>query len=108
MSGLSTHILDTTNGMPAAAVRVIHSINGVVQASAITNADGRVADLLEGKLLQAGNHTLTFEVAPYFAKESRDTFYANINIDFIITDVSRHYHVPLLLSPFSFSTYRGS
>ncbi|CAB4691761.1 unannotated protein [freshwater metagenome] len=108
MSGLSTHVLDTTTGMPGVAIKVTHSINGIVQASATTNSDGRVTDLLEGKSLASGSHTLTFEVAPYFAKENRETFYANINIDFIVTDTTRHYHVPLLLSPFSFSTYRGS
>ena len=108
MSGLSTHVLDTTTGMPGVAIKVIHSINGVTQASATTNSDGRVSDLLEGKSLQAGNHTLTFEVASYFAKDARESFYSNINIDFVVTDITRHYHVPLLLSPFSFSTYRGS
>lgn len=108
MSGLSTHVLDTTTGMPGVAIKVIHSINGDAQASGITNSDGRVPDLLEGKSLKAGNHTLTYEVASYFAKDMREAFYANINIDFVITDTTRHYHVPLLLSPFSFSTYRGS
>ena len=108
MSGLSTHVLDTTTGMPGVAIKVIHSINGVTQASATTNSDGRVPDLLEGKSLQAGNHTLTFEVASYFAKDAHESFYSNINIDFVVTDLTRHYHVPLLLSPFSFSTYRGS
>ena len=108
MSGLSTHVLDTTTGMPGVAIKVIHSINGVTQASGTTNSDGRIPDLLEGKSLQAGNHTLTFEVASYFANSAREAFFANINIDFVITDITRHYHVPLLLSPFGFSTYRGS
>lgn len=108
MSGLSTHVLDTTTGLPGVAITVTHSFNGVVQASAITNSDGRVPDLLHGRSLSAGSHTLTFDIAPYFAKDARETFFSNINIDFVVTDTSRHHHVPLLLSPFSFSTYRGS
>ena len=108
MSTLSTHILDTTTGQPAAGVKVTHSVDGKLVASWVTNSDGRVADLLGGQPITAGNHTLTFEVGPYFAADKRETFFSDINVDFVVTDVNRNYHVPLLLSPFSFTSYRGS
>ncbi|MEI7696868.1 MAG: hydroxyisourate hydrolase [Actinomycetes bacterium] len=108
MSTLSTHILDTTTGQPAAGVKVAHSVGGKLVASGVTNNDGRVSDLLDGQPITPGNHTLTFEVGPYFATNNRETFFSNINVDFVVTDINRNYHIPLLLSPFSFTSYRGS
>lgn len=108
MSELSTHILDTTTGRPVAGVKVRHSYAGVAGARAVTNSEGRIANMLKGQGLQKGNHTLTFEVGPYFADHKIESFYSEIHIDFVVTDTERNYHLPLLLSPFSFTSYRGS
>tara|TARA_B110000503_G_C7152083_1_gene415647 strand:+ start:1137 stop:1463 length:327 start_codon:yes stop_codon:yes gene_type:complete len=108
MSKLSTHILDTSNGLPAAGVKVTYRANGVIVASAVTNSDGRVVDLLNGATLTTGKHTLTFAVGPYFLALQLESFFSDINVDFLVNDLNRDYHVPLLLSPFSFTTYRGS
>ncbi|MSO43427.1 MAG: hydroxyisourate hydrolase [Candidatus Planktophila sp.] len=108
MNALSTHILDTSNGLPAAGVKVTYRADGAIIASAVTNSDGRILDLLNGTVLTAGNHTLTFAVGPYFLAQKQESFFNDINVDFVVIDVNRNYHVPLLLSPFSFTTYRGS
>lgn len=112
MSQVSTHVLDTSNGKPAAGVKVILyqleedkwiTING-----GITNKDGRITDLIEeNKSLKMGNYKLKFETKDYFEQQRVDTFYPYVEIIFQIKDKS-HYHVPLLLNPFGYSTYRGS
>lgn len=74
-----------------------------------TDNDGRARDLLrEGESLIAAVHRLTFEVGPYFKDKQIDAFYQEVTIAFTVNDASQHYHVPLLLSPFGYSTYRGS
>ena len=74
-----------------------------------TDNDGRARDLVpEGGSVTAGLHRLTFEVGPYFSERQVDAFYQEVTIAFVVKDVSQHYHVPLLLSPFGYSTYRGS
>lgn len=109
MSNISTHVLDTSLGKPAAGVRVTLRRDNSLIGSGVTDDDGRVRDLLEqGSSLASGDYTLAFSVADYFAGSRRDSFYADIQINFRITDESEHYHVPLLLSPFGYSTYRGS
>ncbi|MDA2962683.1 MAG: hydroxyisourate hydrolase [Actinomycetota bacterium] len=108
MSVLSTHILNTSNGLPVEGVKVTYRAHGTIVASAVTNSDGRVGDLLIGKVLTAGSHTLTFEVGAYFSAQEQESFFQEINVDFVVIDVNRNYHIPLLLSPFSFTTYRGS
>ena len=108
MSMLSTHILNTSNGLPAEGVKVTYRANGVIVASAVTNSDGRVENLLNGAELTAGRHTLTFEVSGYFDAQKQESFFSDINVDFLVNDLNRNYHVPLLLSPFSYTTYRGS
>ncbi len=108
MSSLSTHILNTSTGLPAADVRVIHSFNGAVIATALTNKEGRIADLLGGKGLEVGEHKLEFEIGAYFSDQKVEYFFPKVVIDFLIKDASRSHHVPLLISPFGFSTYRGS
>jgi 5-hydroxyisourate hydrolase len=112
MSQLTTHILDTTKGKPAEGVRVIlfqQEQNSWKQISTgITNKDGRVPDLLnKDMLLQPGLYKLKFETKDYFDKQGVQTFYPFIEITVIITG-SEHYHVPLLLNPFGYSTYKGS
>jgi len=110
---ISTHVLDTSIGRPAAGVAVRlerrYGERLVEISSAETNADGRVASLLPADVpAEAGTFRVTFDAAAYFAARGQDTFYATIAIDFVIRDAAQHYHVPLLLSPFGYSTYRGS
>ncbi|MEO5946585.1 MAG: hydroxyisourate hydrolase [Chitinophagaceae bacterium] len=112
MSQLTTHILDTSKGKPAAGVAVVlfqlEKDSWKEIASGVTNSDGRIADLLKKDvMLKAGNYKLTFETKPYFEKQNIQTFYPFVEIVFTITD-GEHYHVPLLLNPFGYSTYRGS
>ncbi|MBO9709786.1 MAG: hydroxyisourate hydrolase [Caulobacter sp.] len=115
MSGLTTHILDLAAGRPAAgvAVRVSARRGGEVvpMAQTLTDADGR-ARLVEGADLAAGGYRLEFEVADYFkgsgAAVSDPPFLDVVVIDFAVADASQHHHVPLLVSPFGYSTYRGS
>lgn len=117
MGKLSTHVLDTANGCPAADMQVtLLRIDGeraeTLQRFA-TNADGRAAaPLLEGPALQRGRYRLVFSVAPYFRARGTDLpeppFVDEVQLDFGIADPSAHYHVPLLVSPWSYSTYRGS
>jgi len=77
-------------------------------ASGITNLDGRIPDLLaKDEILPPGNYSMLFEVAPYFENLQLKSFYPKIRIEFRVTDGS-HYHIPLLLNPFGYSTYRGS
>jgi 5-hydroxyisourate hydrolase len=107
MATISTHVLDTSLGKPAQGIRVELESGGAIVGSGSTDVDGRVKDLASGASLEAGDYRLTFSVADYFKKTGRETFYTEIAINFRITG-SEHYHVPLLLSPFGYSTYRGS
>lgn len=111
MSQVTTHILDTTRGRPADGVTVILYHGGNDQweeiARGTTNADGRIADLLKENKLDHCIHKLRFETKDYFDKNQVKTFYPYVEIVFdIVSD--EHYHVPLLLNPFGYSTYRGS
>lgn len=112
MSGISTHVLDTSAGRPAEAVAVTLERRGEAGwrevASRRTDADGRVADLLAGDALEAGRHRIRFEVGPYFGARGIEPFYPYAEIVFTVRDAGDHYHVPLLLSPFGYTTYRGS
>lgn len=110
---LSTHVLDIATGRPAAAVAVgLQRLDGakwIHVSSALTNADGRVPSVVpSGVDAPAGTYRLTFDVGAYFAARQQDSFYATIVIDFVARDDSQHYHVPLLLGPYGYSTYRGS
>jgi hydroxyisourate hydrolase len=112
-SHLTTHILNTATGKPAVGLplRLKHFADDKWQtlAQAVTNADGRVSELLPSEvLLSPGHYKMIFDTGHYFALNNiQDFFYPEVLIDFSITDAS-HYHVPLLLSPFGYSTYRGS
>jgi 5-hydroxyisourate hydrolase len=103
MPSLSTHVLDTSVGRPAAGVPVqlLDSTGGHL-ADATTDGDGRVASL--GGELAAGAYTVRFDVAAYQA----GGFYPEVAVTFTVAAGESHYHVPLLLSPFGYSTYRGS
>jgi 5-hydroxyisourate hydrolase len=112
MSQLTTHILDTTKGKPAQNVTIIlyknNNNNFVEIASGITNADGRIPDLLPKELLlENGIYKIKFDTQSYFDSQSIPTFYPFVEIIFTINS-TQHYHVPLLLNPFGYSTYRGS
>ena len=108
MSTLSTHVLDTTLGRPAQGIRVTVERADDLVGSGTTDADGRVLDLNKKDApLGEGSYQLTFYVAEYFLKAGRETFFPEVIVAFRITGEG-HYHVPLLLSPFGYSTYRGS
>ena len=112
MSQLTTHILDTTKGKPAQGVSIVleHFLNGKWEkiANGRTNMDGRISDLLpDNKIIDTGMYRLTFDTYAYFNSQSIKSFYPQVTIEFEITDAT-HYHVPLLLNPFGYSTYRGS
>ena len=113
MSGLSTHVLDTAVGRPAAGLPVRLEVQRgdafVELARATTNADGRVAPLLPaGTTLEAATYRLTFDTAAYHAARGSEGFYPYVSIVFTVRDPGQHHHVPLLLSPYGYSTYRGS
>jgi 5-hydroxyisourate hydrolase len=110
---ISTHVLDTSIGRPAGGVTVrlthLEGASWTLVSQAVTDADGRVAALVPGSRPAAeGAYRLSFDVAAYFAERQQDTFYAEVAIDFVVRDASQHYHVPLLVSPYGYSTYRGS
>ncbi|MEO6954615.1 MAG: hydroxyisourate hydrolase [Polyangia bacterium] len=109
MSAITTHVLDTSLGRPAAGVTVVLEREGIEIGRGVTDADGRVKTLLaDGVRPQPGAHRLTFDVGAYFAKGDRTTFFPTVQITFEVTVPVEHHHVPLLLSPFGYSTYRGS
>jgi 5-hydroxyisourate hydrolase len=113
MSAITTHILDISSGSPARGVAVTLERQTVenweIIGKGATDADGRLRDLLDsGEALQAGNYRLTFDTETYFANQQIEGFYPQVTIIFTVRDASQHYHVPLLLSPFGYSTYRGS
>lgn len=112
MSPLTTHVLDISLGRPARGVAVILEMrdgDGFRElARSATNADGRVVDLLEPGKLAKGIHRLRFATGAYFAHDGRSCFYPEVAIVFEVTQADEHHHVPLLLSPFGYSTYRGS
>ena len=115
---ISTHVLDTERGMPAAGVhvtlyRIADDGRPLRLTQALTDTDGRVADLLD-RPLTAGDYRLEFaltqepdDAAPG-APPQRDSFFRRLTVDLRVTDTSRSYHVPLLLAPYSMTTYRGS
>lgn len=117
MGRLSTHVLDTAHGRPAAGMRFTLSRrdgeNWQVLRSGVTNADGRTDEpLLTGDAVQAGSYEIAFDVAVYFRAQGvalpDPPFLDTVPIRFAISDAAQNYHVPLLVSPWSYSTYRGS
>ena len=110
MAKITTHVLDISRGQPAAGVAVTletaNAAGGFDAAQrASTDDDGRVKTFAD---VSAGTHRLTFDVGAHYAKLGQDTFYPHAQITFVVKEASQHFHVPLLLSPFGFSTYRGS
>jgi 5-hydroxyisourate hydrolase len=104
---LSTHVLNAVTGKPAVGVPVtLTDVHGNTLAGGSTGDDGRIKSLAEA--LPAGIYRLAFDTRSYFGELSIDGFYPEVVIAFEITDPGSHHHVPLLLSPYSYSTYRGS
>jgi 5-hydroxyisourate hydrolase len=114
MKGISTHVLDTSIGRPAEGVlikleRNIPGIGWTLIGECLTDISGRVAQLLPpNEHVHMGSYRLRFDVETYFADQDKLTFFPEVTIQFDIRDESQHYHVPLLLSPYGYSTYRGS
>jgi len=114
MSRITSHVLDTSLGHPAAGVSVTLSAQGKDGSwkelgRGVTDADGRAKDLLpEGSELTVGTYRLTFDTAAYFRARSTETFFPHVEVVFLVGDTKQRYHIPLLLSPFGYSTYRGS
>jgi 5-hydroxyisourate hydrolase len=114
MSKISTHVLDQAAGIPARGIAVRlerlstdGSVTGV--ANATTDDDGRVLSLLpDGMKVNSGTYRLTFETAAYWHARGQPSFFPVVTIVFEIADTTAHHHVPLLMSPFGYSTYRGS
>lgn len=108
MSQISSHILDAATGRPAGDVAVsLVQADGTEIAAGRSGVDGRVTDLGPERI-ERGTYRLVFGTGEYFARTGRETFYPVVTIDFAVTDPEQHYHVPLLLSPFAYSTYRGN
>ena len=109
MSTLSTHVLDTVLGLPAKGVKVTLRREGVLLGADYTDDEGRIREFRStGAPLAAGSYRLSYSVAEYWKAAGRETFYPEIVINFTMDLSTGHYHVPLLLSPFGYTTYRGS
>jgi 5-hydroxyisourate hydrolase len=109
---LTTHVLDTSTGKPAAGLPVTlerDSESGFVSiGGGVTNSDGRLSDPLVQDGWSAGVYRITFDTATYFDLQQTRGFYPTVKVVFEVTEPDSHHHVPLLLSPFGYSTYRGS
>jgi 5-hydroxyisourate hydrolase len=113
MGKLTTHILDTMHGVPAGGVEIVLEVGGEVCVRTKSNRDGRCeGPLLEGKDFAEGRYRLIFGVGTYYRGMGLDLggihFLEDVVIDFGVSDGDGHYHVPLLVSPYGYSTYRGS
>ncbi|GLB66489.1 hydroxyisourate hydrolase [Arthrobacter crystallopoietes] len=111
VSHVTTHILDTGTGRPASGVKATleaKSATGWQEiASARTDNDGRIKNL-GPEAVEAGIYRIVFETGPYFGQKGTETFFPFVELAFEVKEPAEHYHVPLLISPFAFSTYRGS
>lgn len=111
-SPLTSHVLDTARGRPAQGLRVTieHRRDAGWQqiASGVTNDDGRVPGLLQPDALVPGDYRATFDTGPWLESQGMDVFYPVVQVAFRIQNPDQHYHIPLLLSPYGYSTYRGS
>ena len=109
-AAITTHVLHLESGKPAANVRVtLHKSNGgYAIASGVTDADGRILNWDDEFELHAGIYQLQFAVGDWYAQQGQSSFYPEIKILFQVVNVHEHYHVPLLLNAYGYSTYRGS
>ncbi|HET6877384.1 MAG TPA: hydroxyisourate hydrolase [Jatrophihabitans sp.] len=108
MSGITTHVLDASVGRPGAGMHVrLEGPDGTVLGEGHTDADGRIREFGPDRL-RTGTHRLVFATGAYFDARGQATFYPEVTLTFDVADPDEHYHVPLLLSPYAYSTYRGS
>ncbi|MBA3260172.1 MAG: hydroxyisourate hydrolase [Gemmatimonadales bacterium] len=110
MTRITSHVLDTSAGRPASGMAVRLERAGAAAeplAMSSTDRDGRIGDWLPGGV-PAGGYRLVFETGAWFRSAGRESLYARVVIEFEVRDGVPHYHLPLLLSPFGYSTYRGS
>lgn len=110
---ITTHILDTSLGRPASGVLVTLEVHAGESWREVgrgaTDADGRLRTLVPaGEAVVAGRYRITFDTGGYFERSGVAAFYPEVSVTFVVGDAGQHYHVPLLLNPFGFSTYRGS
>ena len=114
MSAITTHVLDVSVGRPVAGISVVlehrtHSAGWEREAEGLTGTDGRIMSLLPAEHpFNPGHYRLVFDVGPYFLMQNIESFFPQITVTFVVKDARQHYHVPLLLSPFGYTTYRGS
>jgi 5-hydroxyisourate hydrolase len=105
-AAITTHVLDTARGRPAAGVAIVlERADGERVGAGATDADGRLRDLGS---VEPGDYRLTFDTGGYFAAGGQDGFYPEVVVSFTVAQGEDHYHVPLLLNPYGYSTYRGS
>ena len=112
MSGISTHMLDISRGGPVSGVNATLEFRTTagweIQGSGTTNDDGRIDSLLSKDALTKGTYRLTFETDSYFRLKEQESFYPQVVIVFVVAHTEQHYHIPLLLNVFGYTTYRGS
>ena len=112
MSAITTHVLDTSTGRPAAGVGIVLERRDVDVyreiGRGLTDADGRLRTLLGEQPLVLGVYRITFATGAYFAGQGLPCFYPEVPVVFAVVDETQHHHVPLLLSPYGYTTYRGS
>jgi 5-hydroxyisourate hydrolase len=113
MSTITTHVLDVSVGRPAVGVPVVLEVEEVgtgwrTLGRGETDKDGRLRDLLASGALVEGTYRLTFDTHAYFAEHKVEALYPQVVVVFSVLEAQQHYHIPLLLSPFGYSTYRGS
>lgn len=112
MSGITTHVLDTSRGRPVVALEVELQLKSgsawKTLGRELTDSNGRCVAVSGERMLEVGIYRLVFRVAPYFKEHHVASFYSEIPVVFEVRDANAHYHVPLLVSPFGYSTYRGS
>lgn len=110
---LSVHVLDQQSGQPGAGIEVTleqrKGAEWIQLASGVTNGQGRIPALYpEGKAMAAGDYRIVFRTGEHFARKGQPTFFPRIPVEFTVDAPAQHYHIPLLLSPFGYSTYRGN
>jgi 5-hydroxyisourate hydrolase len=103
---VSTHVLDAVEGRPASGIAVRLLVGESVVADGVTDRDGRCR--LTEEATAPGPHRLVFATGPWFTEQGRETFWPEVVLTFVVREPAEHHHVPLLLSPFAYSTYRGS
>jgi 5-hydroxyisourate hydrolase len=113
MSAITTHVLDTSRGRPAVGIEIVlqyrsgHEWNKL--GTGMTDANGRCSTLLaDNAQIESGTYRLLFNVGPYYHAQHTETFFGEIPVVFEVPHPESHYHIPLLLSPYGYSTYRGS